>query len=133
MTAPLSPEAPHVKRGCLLTAAPALCFTGVVGSGAVPAMASPAQTPAAAMHREITWAQELLNQPHNGLTDAEADALCDRMIELANDIAYLPSAGPMDVLLKIAGHTVNGDHELRGVAAGERIWSELVGVVAASA
>lgn len=133
MTAPLSADTPQFNRRGILTEAPTLGFVDLVGVGAATVAADATQTPVAAMHREITRVQELLNQPDRGLTDVEADAACDHMIELANEIAYLPSEGPMDILIKIAGHTVNGDHELRGMGPGDQIWTEMMGMVAPTA
>lgn len=107
------------NRRSLLAAAPAL---GLLA--AVPAIATAAPSLIAEMHRKITRAQELLNSPGNGLTDAQADMICDRMMEMANAIIDVPAENATDMLRKILGYTVNGDHDLGQGAEAAKIIAE---------
>lgn len=104
-----------MNRRSLLSALPA-----VLAAGAVPAVAVAAETPIAAMHREITRLQAISSD--RNVSPETADEACDRMMELANAIVDLPATTADDLLRKIMGYTVNGNHELDSGSA--QIWDE---------
>lgn len=86
---------------------------------------SAAETPIAAMHREIVRRQVFLNGDH-GLTDEEFTAYNMATVEMANAIVDLPAQNADDMLRKILGYSINGDHpDLHGTEQASRIWAEM--------
>lgn len=114
-----------MNRRNLLKAMPA-----ALAVGAVPAFAAIAvqETPIAAMYREICRLRTIAND--QGIDDAIGDAACGRMMELANAIADIPARDPEDMLRKIMGVTVNGDHDIGDGPNADAIWAEARALVA---
>lgn len=114
-----------MNRRDLMKLAPA-----ALAVGAVPAVAE--ESPIAAMHREITALQTVL-RGENDLTAADAERMCSRMMELADAIADLPARNADDMLRKIMGQTVNGDHDIGDGPNSEAIWAEARALIGGAA
>lgn len=105
-----------------------------LAAGAVPALAmsgEATESPIAAMHREITRLQALAC--HKAVSDADQDAACERMMELADAIQAIPARNTDDMLRKIMGTTVNGDHEIGDGPNSQAIWAEARSLVGGAA
>ena len=87
------------------------------------------ETPIAAMHREIVRRQVFLNGDH-GLTDEEFTAYNMATVDMANAIVALPAQNADDMMRKILGYSINGDHpDLHGTEQANRLWSEMQNLV----
>lgn len=81
------------------------------------------ESPIAALHREIVRRHAFLNGKH-GLSEVDFDAYNMETVALADRIAELPAQNADDMLRKIMGYTINGDHELSGIGVAERFFDE---------
>lgn len=80
-------------------------------------------SPIAALHREIVSRHALLNGDH-GLSEDEFEARNMETVALADQIADLPAHNADDMLRKIMGYSINGDHDLGDGPRGKDIWAE---------
>ncbi|QRZ13743.1 hypothetical protein JWJ88_03505 [Paracoccus methylovorus] len=116
-----------MNRRALLKAMPAALV-----AGAAPAVAvADEETPIAAMYREIIRLREVACD--RSLPEAEGDAACDQMMDLANDIVDLPARDADDFLRKVLGYTVNGDHEIGDGPKAAEIWAEARALIGGAA
>lgn len=81
------------------------------------------ESPIAALHREIVKRHAFLNGDH-GLSEEEFDAYNMETVALADRIAELPAKNADDMLRKILGWSINGDHELSGIGVADRFFDE---------
>ena len=81
------------------------------------------QSPIAVLHREIVERNAFLNGD-NGLSEAEFDAYNMETVALADRIAELPAKNADDMLRKLMGWSINGDHELSGIGVADRFFDE---------
>lgn len=118
-----------MNRRALLKALPAVAAAGIPAVALSGEILPPLnETPIAAMyHRMMQLHREA---DRIGRSTDEAQALDDQMMELADQIVDLPIRGPMDLIYKIMGHTVNGDHDLGDCPRGKDIWAEARALVA---
>lgn len=85
----------------------------------------PLETPIAAMHREIVRRHQHLNGDH-GLTEEEFTAYNMATVDMANAIVDLPARNADDMLRKIMGYSINGDHtDLSTPGLAVKIWAEM--------
>lgn len=87
------------------------------------------ESPIAALHREIVKRHAFLNGDH-GLSEEEFDAYSMETVALADRIAELPAKSADDMLRKILGWSINGDHELSGIGVADRFFEEARALVA---
>lgn len=80
-------------------------------------------SPIAALHQEIVKRHAFLNGDH-GLSEEEFDAYNMETVALADRIAQLPAKSADDMLRKILGWSINGDHELSGIGVTDRFFNE---------
>ncbi len=104
------------RRSLLVTLPAALAV------GAAPAVALP-ESPIATLHREITRRQALMDGDH-GMSDDEFEDFNMATVDLAEQIVDLPARNTDDMLRKIMGYTINGDHDLSETKAAHCIWAE---------
>lgn len=91
----------------------------------------PAETPIAAMHREIVRRHKFLNGEH-GLSEEAFDAFNLETSAMADAIVDLPAQNADDMLRKIMGYSINGDHtDLSDTDRAAKIWAEMRAMVAA--
>lgn len=81
----------------------------------------------AEMHREITRLQAISSDRE--MSEQEVDTAVASMMELADRITEIPARNTHEMLLKIMGQTVNGDHEISGGPNAEALWSEAIALV----
>lgn len=81
------------------------------------------ESPIAALHREIVRRNTFLNGDH-GLSEEEFDAYNMETVALADRIVDLPARNADDMLRKIMGYTINGDHDLSEGDRAQRIFAE---------
>lgn len=81
------------------------------------------ESPIAILHREIVKRRAFLSSDH-GLSEEAFDAYNMETVKLADQILDLPARNPDDMLRKIMGYTINGDHDLSEGEAAERIFAE---------
>lgn len=85
----------------------------------------PAETPISAMHREIVRRHAVLEGEH-GMSQEAFDAFNMATVEMGNAIVDLPARKADDMLRKIMGYSINGDHpDLSGTEQAGRIWAEM--------
>lgn len=90
------------------------------------------ESPIAALHREIVRRNTFLNGDH-GLSEEDFEAYNMETVALADRIVDLPAQNADDMLRKIMGYTINGDHDLSEGDKAQRIFAEaraLLGVPA---
>lgn len=83
-------------------------------------------SPIALMHKEINRLDALCDAAHAADKTEEGDALSGQMMKLADEILTLPARNATDILHKIMGTTVNGDHEIGdGPPEAKNVWQEM--------
>lgn len=80
-------------------------------------------SPIAALHREIIRRNAFLKGDH-GLSEDEFEAHNMETVALADQIVDLPAKNADDMLRKIMGYCINGDHDLGDGPRGKDIWAE---------
>lgn len=121
-----------VSRRGLLAAAPAFGFAGLIGAGAVPAIAA-TETPVMAMFREWQRLYEIERQVHEASetgSDDSTRAATDALIAIERQLIALPVQGPQDVLVKIAAVSCYGAFA-DALDQGEEVWAEVREMIAA--
>ena len=81
------------------------------------------ESPIAALHREIVRRNTFLNGDH-GLSEDDFEAYNMETVALADRIVDLPAQNADDMLRKIMGYTINGDHDLSEGDRAQRICAE---------
>ena len=81
------------------------------------------ESPIASLHREIVRRHAFLNGDH-GLSEEEFDAYNMETVALADQIVDIPARNADDMLRKIMGYTINGDHELSGIGVADHFFNE---------
>lgn len=116
-----------MNRRSLLKALPAAVVAGAAPAAALCVV--PQESPIAALHREIVRRHAFLNSDH-GLSEEDFDSYNIETVAMADQIVDLPARNADDMLRKIMGYTINGDHDLSETDAARRIFAEARALVA---
>ncbi|MFH5773606.1 hypothetical protein ACHFJ0_05090 [Paracoccus sp. NGMCC 1.201697] len=116
------PVREQINRRAILKLAPVALVAGAAPALSGEILPPIAESPIAAMHREITRLDQITNA--SGISEEEMDAACDLMMELADRIVDIPARNTEEMFLKIMGHSVNGTHDLSNCPYGAELWAE---------